>query len=391
MSRSTIWRRGALGLALLGAGAVQAQEAVSTCLLDDEKKVCVALQAAPADRLQPSGVPGGSADTYVVYDAVVTNIDEQSSRNLFVRFDLTAGSSVTGIESGPFGSCTVSGTRVHCLYDKLRANGAAEISLEVRLPDYNPDPVTGTQVPAEMVNVVTFGYQGRTAMLRRSIALDPSGFSYIPPFAEVTLVTAPETANPADQTSAATPLFAKMKVPVADFPRLARLEIIDDGPDQSAVCLGGIYLDLLGDGGPYVCRDTANPRRWVQAGLEGSYPSDPIQLTVITDASRVPATQLPPSLLAPTGTPAFALFYQAGEAPIRAYARRCQDAAEPCLSQVTRYGNGDWSATLFKRTLADTPGDGTWVLPLSPAFEMPDGQVGSFGLLPIEPPVGNIR
>lgn len=372
---------------LFGGQSAAMADVASACLNDDLDKVCLALVAAPDDILQPS-LTGGD-DTFVIYGATLTHIENQSTRFVDVSFALTAGASVRSIVSDQNGVCSSSGNQAQCLYDKLLVDGPVQIGLEVRLPDF-----AGAATPTEMVNSVEFGWNGRTSMVRSAIPMSASGYSYVPPNTRVTLVTAEQSTDPADQTNAENPLFAKMVVPPAAFPRLARLRITGQGPDISADCAAGIYFKPNGDGGPYICRDNDNPRRWVEAALEGEYPSDPIEFGLIWDTSIVPPTQLPPTPLTATGTPRFAVFYNAGDenSENRAFAQQCANTTEPCLRDVTAFGNGDWSATLLKATLADPGSAGPE--PLSSQLlelVMPDGGIGIQGFIPSTPPVGNIR
>ena len=377
----------AMAIALLTPG-LNVAEAASACLNDDEQKVCLALAAAPDDQLQPSGI-GSSGDTFVVYAATVTNIDSQSSRYVDVDVQLGPGASVHSLTSDQNGICTVAGDRARCSYDKHLVSGPVQIGMEARVPDY-----AGEATPAEMVNTVRFGWNGRTSTVRSTIPIAPAGYSYVPPNTRVTLVTAEPTADPADQADAATPLFARMVVPPAPYPRLARLRIVGDGPDISDDCADGVFLEPGGDGGPYLCRDNANPRRWIEAALEGHYPGDPIEFGLIWDTSLVSPAQLPPTTVSPTGTPRFAVFYNAGgeNSDTRAFAERCQEAGEPCLASVEAFSNGDWSATLLKATLED-PGQPEASGSGVPLVEvvMPDGGVGIQGFIPSTPPVVNVR
>lgn len=335
------------------------------CLIDDPKKICAALQWTP-DSAQPSQQNG--TKTYVRYDLTLTNATNQSTRFIQVQFSLQPATAFRSVTADSRASCTIAGATISCAIDKLEAGEPMPISATAETP----------AAETTLTNTVSYGWQGRTGVVDGAVAIDEqSGQSWQEPDQTVRLSTAKPASDPSQQTSPEQPIYGEIAIPPSGVGRNVFIRIVTDGPDRSPVCIGGIYLDPLADGGPFVCRDTGSPRRWVQVGADDS--AEPMTLRVIEDASVVPAIQLPPTLLAPTGLPPFAVFARGEDsnAAFRAIDDACSSNAPPCLQNVVRYPTGDWTATL-KLNSVDLG-------PAPPLLPLP-GDLGIFGIVP---PIGN--
>lgn len=368
--------------------------AASGCLAGAAtNKLCLSLDSIPADTVQPSGLAG--TDTFVKYTAVLSNTALATSRFVDVTFALSPASGFVSFEAEAGMSCTRSGSTVSCFVDKIDRIDPLSLTLIAEAPQY---PTTATQ----LVNTAVFGYQGNTATISESVAVsETSGTSYVPKDTQVTIVTEPETADPADQVTADNPLWGKVTLPAQPRDYYARISVINDGP-QASNCVGGLFLSVT-DGGPYVCRNEQAPARWVQFDV-GSTPGledpvafgadDPMQFTLMWDTSIVPATQLPPTPALPTGTPPFAVFYAQNETPTpavvvaRAFADTCSatEPVPPCLTGVQRFDNGDWLASGLKTN------DGSDLLaaadsPVARMYALLNFFMASATALPIKPPI----
>lgn len=346
---------GALGLSLLHALPAVA---APTCLLNNDDKLCASFDAVvPADQVQPGGE--GGTPTFIQYALTLSNVGQTSTR--FVTFALATSPDANFVEftsSKP--GCTVSGADVSCQFDKLNAGNTITLRALVQVPTLtSPD-----QADYALINTATFGWNGNTQTASYANTVSVYGAaSYVPSGQQVTLVTGPEQSDRALQTDADTPLWAKLTVPAEDHGGLyMTLAVVDDGP--SFDCGTGIYTQTEGDIGFYVCRDTDHPQRWVRSTSEPHWQfaaDNPLQWDIVWDTSIVPLLQLPPTPLAPTGTPPFAVFHRGGEvdAGTSAYARTCDTNAPPCLVAVEQYGSADWGATFLKRAVGAEPEDGT--------------------------------
>lgn len=334
--------------------------AVSGCLTGGAtNKLCLELTSVPGDSVQPSQLAG--TPTYVKYTARLSNTALATSRFVTVDFDLSPASGFVSFTAGDGATCSLSGSRVSCFIDKLDRIDPKTVTLVAEAPLH---PTTAT----ELVNTAVFGFEGNTATLSQSVAISTtSGSSFVPAGQEVTVVSEPETADPADQVTAENPLFAKVTLPPQPVDYYADISIIGDGP-VNANCASGVFLTVF-DGGPYLCRDGQAPRRWAEFDIgetEGALPpvlftaANPMQFEMIWDATIVPAEQQAPNALFPTGVPAFAVFYaqppQSNPYPDtvdgRAFADVCNALLPmpPCLTGVERLSSGDWRASGLKQT-----------------------------------------
>lgn len=332
--------------------------AAPTCLLDNPGKLCVSFDAViPPDRVQPAGE--GGTPTYVDYSLTLRNLGQTSTRNVSFAMTLTPQARIAEFSASHPG-CTVSATAVSCQYDKLVVQQGVTFDVLVEVPALQaPD-----QPDYPLINTVTFGWNGNTQTASYTNTVSVYGAaSYVPPGQQVTLVTGPEQPDRALQTDAGAPLWAKLTIPAEDHPGLyATLAVVDDGPTFD--CATGIYTQTTGDIGFYVCRDTGQPNRWVRSTTEPHWqfePGNPLTWELVWDTSIVPPLQLPPTPLAPTGTPPFAVFHRGGEdgAATTAWARTCDAHAPPCIDRVEQYGSADWGATFLKRAVGAEPEDGT--------------------------------
>lgn len=356
-------------------------------------KMCVDLGSVPGDTVQPSGLAG--TPTYVKYTATIRVNGLASSRNIALTLDLSPATGFVSIEPEAGLACSITGSNVSCLADKL--DGANPLTL-VAIAEAPRHPTTVT----ELVNTAEVGWNGNTATAQRTVEVsETAGRTYVPANTEVTLVTSPEAADPAEQVTPDAPLWGKVTLPPQPVAYYARVAVIGDGP-AAANCTGGLFLSAT-DGGPYVCRNEQDPNRWVQFDV-GATPGfadpvlfgadDPMQFTMMWDASIVPATQLPPTPALPTGAPPFAVFYSTNDTPTpptvvaRAFADTCEATgnAPPCLTGVDRFATGDWRASGLKTT------DGSDLVaaartPLERLFAALDYVVAPAGALGIKPPI----
>lgn len=318
-------------------------------------KVCLTLDSIPVESVQPSRLADGQP-TYVQYKAVLSNTALATSRFVELDFDLAPASGFVSVVADAGMRCTFSGSHVDCLVDKLDRIEPLNVTLVAEAPRH---PTTATQ----LLNTAVFGFQGNTATTSKSVAVSgTSGRTFIPAGQTAVLVTEPETADPSQQVSEGSPTFGKVFLPAQPVDTYARIGIVSNGPLNSN-CQTGVFFTVF-DGGPYLCRDTG--RRWTEFDVgvtEGAQPpalyaaANPMQFTLIYDASTIAEAQLPPSAAAPTGTPAFAVFYAQPEnnpypdsVAARAFAERCSDTGNvpPCINSVTRLGSGDWAVTGLK-------------------------------------------
>jgi len=334
----------------------------SACLNDqtDGRKVCVELTSQPDTKVQASKLDGVN-DTYVKYTAALSNVGlPTSSRVLDVAFTLSPAVTITEFTSSG-GVCSVSGATLSCRYDKLASSQNETITMVTTTPEY-----AGPSTSPTLTNTGVFGFNGRTATVSKTLAVSTSGGgTWVPKNKQVEIVTHPENPDPSQQVTAEKPLFAKMIIPAGDTEFEAYLAINDNTDEDLALsCTGGLFFMANSDGGPYVCRDIGAPfdsgvgTRWIEAAIGDpniSFTGEPLKILVMWDQTIVQAAQLPPTLVAPTGTPPFAIFYHAqepvphdhgGTHPIRAFAETCDAGSPPCLSDVQRYGTSDWTATL---------------------------------------------
>jgi hypothetical protein len=347
--------------------AAPAQAASQGCLLDNPKKVCASVTASPLTA-QPSQQNG--TKTYVRYDATIVNVTAQSTRYVVMDMALSPATSFATVTADPKAVCTKSGATIHCDIDKLDAGEPLTVSAVAETPTYE----------TTLTNTVTYGWQGRTSTVAAEVPIrHTSGESWQQPNQAIRLSTHKPTADPSQQTTPEDPLYGEVIIPGNPGGGQVFIKIITDGPDRSSVCPAGIYLDPLGDLGPYLCRDVNQPRRWIQVGAPNSDP--PMQIKLIEDASIVQPIQLPPTLLTPLGTPPFAIFAHGEEEgePFRAIAVDCTaaNAQPPCVQNVQRYSTGDWTGTLV--TPKVNLGPAAPLLPLG----------GDIGILGILPPIGD--
>lgn len=326
----------------------------SACLNDSADKVCMQLTAQPDSVVQASKLDG-QTDTYVSYTARVTGItNPTSSRRVAVTFTLSSAVAISSFVHPATGSCSISGASLTCQFDKHVSVGTETISFLAKAPTY-----AGAATPSVLTNTAVFGWGGRTNTVSKSLTVSQAGgYTWVPPNTTVSLVTAPENTDPASQTTAANPVWAKMTIPGRSTGFLAYLALNNNTDEDLAMsCSGGLFFSGNSDGGPYVCRDIGAPydagvgARWVASSIddsvEGTFGATPVQMTMIWDESVVPAAQLTQP------APPFAIFYHAQEAqgapmthPIRAFSKPCGLNAPPCVSGVQKYSTGDWTATL---------------------------------------------
>lgn len=339
-------------LASLPAAAQQ-----GSCLNDSLDKVCAQLTAQPDSVVQASRLDGQS-DTFVHYTAKITGItNPTSSRRVSAVFTLTPAVDIVDFTASS-GSCSSSGGTLSCEFDKHVSSGDEVIKFTAKAPLY-----AGASTPSTLVNTGVFGWNGRTGTVSKALSVSTTGgYTWVPPNTTVTLVTGPEASDPAEQTTAANPRWAKMLIPGRSVGFLAYLALNNSTDEDLALsCLGGMFHSGNSDGGPYYCRDIGFPHdagvgtRWVEASVDdtvdGSFTDAPVQLTLLWDDSVVSPLQLPPSAAGQTGFLPFAVFYHAQEPqgapashPIRAFAGQC--GGPPCLTGVQEFANGDWTATL---------------------------------------------
>lgn len=356
-------------LLLLVAGVIASPVTLaSTCLLDDSKKVCVTLNSTPGHVVQPSylpdpAMPGNTlGPTYVVYRIALSNLGTpQSARNVSLEFRLPADATVVGLlgdsSSGiNIASCRHTATTVNCQFDKLESSAGPE-SFGVQVQAPRSEGVLNSQL--------SFGWNKLTSSLSHSLqVMNTGGQSYVPPNTAMTLVTAPENPDPALQTDASQPLWAKLYLPPQNEAIFATIEVLNgSSTSREDACVEGVFVSAV-DGGPYLCRDMANADRWVAVGLSSNYSNGEISLDMIWDTSLVSGLQQPPGPLSATGTPPFAILYNPDDyasRPTRAIGSSCSTAAPPCISTVQQLSSEDWFASF------------------TTFYEMPDAALPSVG------------
>lgn len=363
--------------------------AVSGCLPGAApNKLCLDFSSIPGDSVQPSQLAG--TPTYVKYKGKLSNTSLATSRFVTLTFDLVPASGFVSVEAEDM-ACSINGSRVSCLVDKLERIDPLDFTLVAEAPLH---PTTATQ----LTNTAVFGNNGNTATIVHTIGVSTTaGRSYVPAGEEVTVVSSPET-DPAHQVSPEDPLWAKATLPPQPVDYYAEIEIITEGP-RMANCVNGLYVSVF-DGGPYLCRDALSPRRWAsfnvgetEGALEPMYftAANPMAFTMIWDASIVPAEQQPPNELFTTGVPQFAVFYAQPEnnpypdsVNARAFADTCGTlaAAPPCLETVERFGTGDWRAVGLKQT-----DQSDLATPIDDLFSMLDFLLGTADAKGILPPI----
>ncbi len=360
-------------------------------MLDNTSKVCLDLNQSPSATVQPSGLAG--QPTFLRYSATLRNaVKNSSSRNVLVNFTLSPATGFVEFSADNGLLCTQSGSTISCAIDKLDDTNPLRISATANAP-----ADMGAQTAISLLNTAVFGFGGRTQTVQSSVMVsNTSGASYVPPNTTATLVTAPVSGDPSMQVNAANPLWGKAVLPPQPEGYLAQISLLQSGPSRA--CTGGLFLAQT-DGGPYLCKDqdfpydSGNPLRWVMLDTStADFTVDlPMSVTVVHDPSIISRLQLPPSAVAPTGTPPYAVFYSAlpidgsSTYPVRAAGTVCTTTpAPPCLNGVTRYGNGVWQATIVKvndaTDLAAAPS------PLAPLMAFMDYLVNVAGAGIIKPP-----
>lgn len=344
---------GVLVLPAAMLGMPGAAAAATSCLNNNLEKLCLDITSVPGDTVQPKGL--GGTDTFVKYSATFRNAGQQSTRNVILTFNLSTAAGFDSMTADPNLNCTLSGGTISCALDKFEAFKAYSISALAY-----PPPYTGATTPTTMTNTGTYGWNGNTKSTVQTINVSTTaGKSYVPPNTTVTLVTDKRAEDPAQQVTPESPLWSSITLPPRPQGYYAQVFITNSGPSSAGDCLGGVFAN---QGGVYVCRDTANPTRWVQVDLPADLftADDPIEQTTYWDASIVPSTQLPPNGVAKTGLPMWAIFYNQTEQGVpygrtRAFSNACDSVTPvaPCLMSVEQLGSGDWRATFLK------PNDGS--------------------------------
>ena len=335
---SAVLSAAVLALAWSGQGV-----AASACLKGDAlNKLCLAVNSSPATEVQPSGLAG--TQTFVKYDVAIRNLVAATSRHVLTTVTINpAPASALEFTATNGLACSVSGATVSCLADKLDGIDALGFTVIAEAPSY---PTTATQ----MVATGVIGWNGNTATATQTLAVsNTAGDSYVPADTEVTLAT-----SDSDDVTAENPRYGRITLPPQPFAYVASIEVVGDAP-ANASCVNGFYVSTS-YGGPYVCRDTATPRRALRIDVgDALFTADsPIVFVEKWDTTIVPATQLPPTPASPTGLPPFAQFTAslatAGSpaAPYSALIALCGDdftgalVTPPCLAGVQQLGNGDW-------------------------------------------------
>jgi hypothetical protein len=362
----------ATGLLWAGPGAAE-----TGCLLNDGSKVCLDLNSDPADNVQPS--EQGGTPTYVKFIAELRNVTSKSTRFVTVNLALNPGTLETvAFTADPALNCTRTGATATCSADKVSAGEPMKVTWTVEAP--TQEGVMGA--------TGDFGWNGRTTSVSTGLAVaGDSGRTHVPANTEGTTVT---TAEPsADQVTADAPLYAAITLPSKPYDYSAKVTVITNGPAQS--CTGGLFLSAT-DGGPYVCR-TDIPTRWIEVDIDlpAGHEADPFQygFSMQWDASIISELQLPPTPVAPTGTPPFAVFYSENSAlppPMRAFSADCATNAPPCLTGVQVLANGDWEASGQK--LSDNPNVVAANSPMAPFLAVLDFLINAAQAAPIgiDPP-----
>jgi hypothetical protein len=339
-----------LAFVLAGAIGGPAEAAAGTCLNDQEKKVCTTLSGTPADILAPSRMGDPNNRTYQKIQAVMRNIGQTATRFVTLKITLDPATQFKADElvvPAPF-SCSASGATLNCTIDKLDAGQSLTLTVPAEAPIY-----AGASTPTSFTVTGTFGWQGKTAVSSITTPVTyKDGSTYVPPGTSPTLYTTPPADDPSNNVTAENPLWASVKLPPKPNGYYARVLVIGDGP--AFVCPAGVFLSSA-DGGPYLCRDLANPARWVELDLGASFgPTEPVAFTIAWYRDLVQALQLPPSAAAPTGTPPWAIFYDQNTGQLTTNGRAFSDTCDagtplpPCLASVQQYANGNWSASGYK-------------------------------------------
>lgn len=354
--RTQAW--GGLALILLAASAPA--QAGRACINDQDKKTCGEVRTTPADYVQPSGIGGAGNETWVKVDFLMQNLSQTSTR--FVTLDLTLDPNTafrtSDLAVDPLMSCTVSTgpAKLHCSADKLQGGQTLTGSVSARVPT-----VTGPFTVLEQL-----GWQGNTANTNYTVMVtDTAGATWVPANRSETVVTARNA-----EVSAENPYWAQVTCPARASAYYCRLRVVTDAPALD--CPTGLFISVT-DGGPFVCRDTQQPRRWVELDTSATFTAtDPFSFVLLEHSSLVPALQLPPTAAAPTGTPPFAVFHAQNPTPppatadANAFADTCSatSPSAPCLTSVERLANGDWRVSGLK------PNDGSDLQPDLPAASL---------------------
>lgn len=318
--------------------------AASACLKGMAlNKLCLELTSVPGTSVQPSGL--ADTKTYVKYDVSIKNLVAATSRYVSATLTLvpTPPSALTFTANAGL-ACTASGATVSCLADKLEGIDPVTFTVTAEAPQY---PTTVT----EMVATGVIGWNGNTAQTSQTVAVsNTAGESFIPKDTEVTLAT-----SDSDDVTAENPRYGRITLPAQPFAYVASIAVVANAPANSN-CISGVYFST--DGGPFICRDDETQGRAlrVDVGAAEFTAANPAVLTEKWDTTIVPATQLPPSAVAPTGIPAWASFTAPlsaqgnATAPYNALWLQCGSTvpgytvAPPCISSVQQLANGDWQA-----------------------------------------------
>lgn len=329
--------------------------AATGCLLDNEGKVCLSLNPTPSSTVQPSGLAG--QPTFVRYMLTLSNaITNSSSRNLFLDLSLSPNTGFVSVENPNTAACVINAASLRCDIDKL--DDATPINI-VAIANAPPD--LGDETAPSLTATAEFGNGGNTKTIYSTVVVsENSGASYIPANTAASLVTSPETEDPSLQVNAGSPLWGKAELLPQPAGYFAQISLITAGPSRA--CVGGLFLTST-DGGPYLCKDqgfpydSGNANRWVMLDTTtADFTIDvPMTVTVVHDPSIISKLQLQPSGLGATGTPPYAVFHSAlpidghSKYDIKPIGNTCAAApVPPCLTAVTRYGNGVWRATVLK-------------------------------------------
>jgi len=340
----------AAALALLWSGP---SPAGSACLKGAApNKLCLQLSSAPGSEVQPSGLAG--TKTYVQYTVDLRNLVAATSRNVLATLSLEpAPPSAVAVAADAGLTCSVSGATVSCLADKLDGIDMLSFRVTAEAPTH---PTTVSQIVATGV----VGWNGNTTLTTHTLAVsNTAGNSYVPAGTEVTLAT-----SDSDDVTAENPRYGRVTLPPQAFDYVASIEVIGNAAANSN-CVNGVYFSTT-YGGPYICRDTATPRRAISIDVGNAVftTERPIVFTEKWDTTIVPATQLPPTPAAPTGLPPFAQFAAplsttgTAAAPYSALVLMCNDATgnlgePPCLTQVRQLPNGDWEVASLRTNDGD--------------------------------------
>jgi len=315
--------------------------AASACLKGVSlNKLCMELTSEPGSSVQPSGLAG--TKTYVKYNVEIKNLVAATSRNVSATLTIVpAPSSALTFTANAGLACAVSGATVSCVADKLDGIDPVTFTVTAEAPQY---PTTVT----EMVATGVIGWNGNTAQTSQTVAVsNTAGESFVPKDKEVTLAT-----SDSDDVTAENPRYGRITLPPQPFDYVASIDVVADAPANSN-CISGIYFST--DGGPFICRDDETPGRAIRinVGAAEFTAANPAVYTEKWDTTIVPATQLPPTAAAPTGTPPFATFTAPLSAEGNATAAysalwlQCSTTVPvgpPCIGSVQQLANGDWQA-----------------------------------------------